>query len=79
MPIKAFLQRNIVHCPKHVKSNCYKALLRSVLEYPATVWSPFTQHDISRLEKVQRSTAKFVINDYSRYSSVSSTMIAYLK
>ena len=34
----------------------------------------FTQHDISRLEKVQRSTARFVMNDYSSVS----TMIASL-
>ena len=69
--IKAFLQRNLLHCPKHVKSNCYKTLLRPVLEYAATVWSPFTQSDISRLERVQKRAACFVMCDYSRYSSVS--------
>ena len=69
--IKVFLQRNVLHCPKHVKSNCYKTLLRPVLEYAATLWSPFTQYDISRLERVQRRAARFVMSDYSRYSSVS--------
>ena len=69
--IKAFLQRNLPYCPKHVKSNCYKTLLRPVLEYAATVWSPFTQFDISRLERVQKRAAHFVMSNYSRYSRVS--------
>ena len=40
--IKALLQRNLTHGPNNVKYNCYKTLLRPVLEYAITVWSPFT-------------------------------------
>ena len=55
--IKAFLQRNHSCCPRHVKSNCFKTLLRPVLEYAASIWSPFTHYDITRLERVQRRAA----------------------
>ena len=43
--LKHFAEKSYIHCTKHVKFNCYKTLLRSVLEYATTVWSPFTQYD----------------------------------
>ena len=68
---KAFLQRNISHCPVGVKSRCYQSFVRSIIEYSAPVWSPYTKCDILRLEKIQRSAARYVLNDYSYLSSVS--------
>ena len=44
------------------------------MEYAATVWSPHTKRDISNLERVQRSAARYVMNDYSYYSSVSAML-----
>jgi len=44
---------------------------RSVLGYASLVWSPSTEHNISKLEMVQRGAARCVLNDLSRYSSVS--------
>ena len=38
---KAFLQRNIGSCTKAVKEACYKLMVRPILEYSNTVWSPF--------------------------------------
>ena len=35
---KCFLQRNLSKCPLQVKSNCYKALIKPILEYAATAW-----------------------------------------
>ena len=46
-------------------------MVRSVLEYASPVWSPSTEHNISKLEMVQRRAARFALNDFSRYSSVS--------
>ena len=46
-------------------------MIRSVVEYALPVWSPSTEHNISKLEMVQRRAARFVMNDFSRYSSVS--------
>ena len=45
----------------------YCALNRSQLEYGSVVWSPFTARNITKLERVQRRTTKFILkteNDY---------------
>lgn len=34
------------------------------------MWSPFLQCQIDQIERVQHSAARFVMNDFSRYSSV---------
>ena len=46
-------------------------MVRSILEYASPVWSPYTKQDIYRLERVQRQSARFIMVDYSSYSSVS--------
>ena len=69
--VKGFLQRNLHSCPIQIKSNCYKALIKPILEYTSIIWAPHTQKDIRVLEKVQRNTARFVHNNYSHYASVS--------
>ena len=48
---KAFLQGNLQRCPTSVKSNCYMSLLRPVLEYTATVWSPHLLYTRKTLSK----------------------------
>ena len=49
-----------------------------MLEYASVVWSPFTQFNIDKIEKVQCKAARFVFNHYYRYSSVTN-MFNYLK
>ena len=51
--------------------------MRPILEHAAPVWSPFLQCQIYQIEKIQRNMARFVLNDYSRYSSVTN-MINHL-
>ena len=68
--VKGFLQRNLQRCPKTVKANCYKSLIKPILEYACTIWAPHTQKDIISIESVQRRAARFVFNDYSYDSSV---------
>ena len=53
------------------KINCYKALVKPVLDYAATVWSPYIQKDIDMVEQVQRHAARFIFNNYSRLAGVS--------
>ena len=65
------LQRNLTSCPPNIKLLCYITMVRSILEYASPVWSPYTTQDINRLEKVQRQSARFIMGDYSSYSSVS--------
>jgi len=45
--------------------------VRSVLEYASPMWSPYIEHNISKLEMGQRRAARFVSDGFSRYSSVS--------
>ena len=42
--------------------------------YASTVWSPHLLCDINRIEMVQRQSARFVYNDFTRTSSVTSMM-----
>ena len=59
-----FLRRNLRYCPKDCRKNAYLALVRSKLEYGSVVWDPYQQNDINRLERIQRSAARFVTRDY---------------
>jgi len=45
-------------------------MIRPILEYANPVWSPHTQRDIDKLEQVQRQSARFIMADFSRFSSV---------
>ena len=69
-----FLQRNISSCPQIVKEACYKTMVRPILEYSSTVWSPHTEKNINLIESVQRRAARFVTNTYDRMSSVTSLL-----
>ena len=41
------------------------------LEYACTVWNPYAQCNISKIEMGQLGAARFVYNDYSRFIHVS--------
>ena len=66
-----FLKRNLNKCSKQVKESAYLTMVRPQLEYASAVWDPYHIGDISELEKVQRRAARWVLNDYGRFSSVS--------
>ena len=57
-------------CPSITKRNCYKAMVKPILEYAAVIWSPHTQRDINMIERSQRQAARFVMNNFSPYASV---------
>ena len=65
-----FLKRNIKDHNKDLKSTAYTTLARPQLEYASTVWSPHTATDITKLEAVQRRSARWATRDYQRTSSV---------
>ena len=44
------------------------------MEYAAVAWDPYQQNNINTLEKIQRRAARWVMNDYGRYSSVSNLL-----
>jgi len=65
-----FLRRNINIGNPKLKERAYKALVRPLLEYGQTVWDPFTDVNINKLEMVQRRAARFTLCRYRRTSSV---------
>ena len=65
--VRSLLQRNLAKCPATVKCYCYNIFVRPILEYASTVWSPYHEHNIYKLEMVQRIA---VMNNYNRTASV---------
>ena len=59
-----FITRNTRKCPMNCRKTAYIALVRSTLEYGSTVWDPYLQKDIARLEKIQKKAARFIKQDY---------------
>ena len=53
-----------------VYETAYFALVRSFLEYSATVWHPHQKYNPDKLEMVQHSAARFVKGRYGMYESV---------
>ena len=43
-------------------------MIRPILEYANTVWSPYTKKDIAKIERVQRQSARFIMADYSYHT-----------
>ena len=44
-------------------------MIQPIIEYASTIWTPYLQKDILKLESIQRRSARFVLNDYARLSS----------
>ena len=65
-----FIRRNLSKCDKNVKISAYLTIVRPLLEYAACVWNPYQEYLVSNIEKVQRRAARWVLSDYSHYSSV---------
>ena len=72
-----FLKRNLSSCSQIVKESAYFTIVRPILEYASVVWDPYQQVYINSLEKIQRRSVRWVCNNYSTYSSVT-TMIESL-
>ena len=66
----SFLRRNLKGCPEKLRETAYFALVRSFLEYSATVWHPHQKYNFDKLEMVQRRAARFVKGRYGMYESV---------
>ena len=68
------LQRSISSCSPAVKARAYSCLVRPIVECASVAWSPHTQRDIKAVESVPRRAARFVLNDYTRKTSVAAML-----
>jgi len=66
----SFLRRNLSKCSSDIKENAYLTIVRPTLEYAASVWDPYQEYLTYDIEKIQRCAARWVLSDYSYYSSV---------
>ena len=64
-----FVRRNIPTNHQGIRQTAYNTLVRPQLEYASSVWSPYTQANINKVEAVQHRAARWVTIDYSLYSS----------
>ena len=75
-----FMRRNLRSCPTDCRRAAYFCLVRSKLEYSASVWDPYYQTDIDRIEQIQRRAARFICNDYkSRHEGAVTNMLDTLQ
>ena len=69
-----FCKRNLRGSPAKCKALAYTALIRSGLEYAASIWDPYLKKDINLLECVQRKSARWTKSDYSWTTSVTTLL-----
>ena len=65
-----FIKRNVKTNNINVKQAAYNTYVRPQLEYCSVVWHPWQKHLAHKVEGVQRSAARYVLNDYDYTSSV---------
>ena len=54
-----FLRRNLALAPRHTKEVAYKTLVCPQLEYAAPIWHPYNETETKKVEKVQKTAAKW--------------------
>ena len=64
------LHRNMAFAPRETKAAAYKTLVRPKLEYAAPVWMPHHQKEIDRIEKVQRTAARWTCRRWRNQSHI---------
>ena len=65
---------NMEDSNEQTKSAAYFSMVRPIIEYCLTVWSPHTKEYVSKVEMVQRHAARYVTNRYRNTSSVTSML-----
>ena len=59
-----FLKRNLRGSPFKCRELAYSSLVRSQVDYCASIWDPTLKRDILELEKIQRKAARWVKGSY---------------
>lgn len=63
-----YIRRNFNLSSSSVKLLLYKSLVRSKLEYAASIWDPYQETLIYQLESIQNCAAHFILSNYHRNS-----------
>ena len=66
--VYGWLVRTLVSRDRIIIIRLYKTLIRPILEYASTIWSPHRKKLIEKVEKVQRKVTKFAIHWSPLYS-----------
>ena len=62
-------------CPHNVNSKYPPAICATtLLEYSSSVWDPWQEKYIEKVEMVQHMTVRYILNDYARTSSVTKVL-----
>lgn len=67
-----YIRRNFRSSPENLKRILYTTIVRPKLEYASSIRHPHQKNLTDSIESVQNRAARFIFNDYSRTSSVSS-------
>ena len=57
-----FLSWNLRACSKPLKELSYKQFVLPIIDYASSVWDPYHQGNINKLEMIQHGGARFVLN-----------------
>ena len=57
-----FLRRNLHQSPPHLKERAYQQIVLPSIEYCSTIWDPYQQTSINKLEMIQHRAARFILN-----------------
>jgi hypothetical protein len=55
-----FLRRNLRNLSERCRKTTYVTLVRSIMEYGATIWNPYLKGDIDKLERIQNRALRSV-------------------
>jgi len=66
----AMLKINIKLVPSKIKDKSYKSLVRPQLEFASSVWAPWQQFLVNKIENIQHRAARFVVSNYNPFNSV---------
>ena len=62
MKLIGFLNRNLHTCSKELKELSYKQFVLPVLDYASSIWDPYHQNQINKLEMIQHRAVHYVLN-----------------
>ena len=74
--VLGFRRRNLQISASNIKEKAYKVFVHPLLEYAASVWDPYSQKNIAKIEAVQRQAARFILSWFRNTSSVNNMLEA---